>query len=344
MNSRERMLAALNGNAVDGIALCPNFDRDYMMKAAGYAGLRPSGETDSDGLWTSLPNEDRRRIVRGYYDRHPDIDLVFCPTGRSARPEITWPEFLEGGSLDTLLERIPEPPSVQDILDAELYAYHAELLSAIGKQTLLSSTINIPLATVMDLFGGFQDGLVALMTQPDLFKQIYMKLCHWLLPRLETAASVGLEAVWITQYYAGMDTISPELYRNIVLPGEQLFFEKARDVGLKTLFWFLGDLQPIVPDIMQNRPDALVLEPGRKGYAVEIGAIRAAAGADICLCGCPDELAMTEGNLDRIRQDITDQVDRNGEGPLAITTPILKADTALETVDFLIKTVRSLQA
>ena len=51
---------------------------------------------------------------------------------------------------------------------------------------------------------------------------------------------------------------------------------------------------------------------------------------------------MKHDRRDEIILDIRGQRQKAGNGPLAMTTPILKADTACETVDFYIREVRRL--
>lgn len=329
------MLAALEGRPVDRLPVCPQFDRDYMIKAAGYPEVRPVGGVDSDGVWDTLDNEARGRVVAGCFARHPDVDFVFCPTGRV--PAAVAPQVVPQASAAALAGLIPDPPGTPAFIDAGLYRYHEPLLAGIGREVLLGFTVNVPLGAVFDLCGGFQEGLMAMAVEPEAFGRAYLKMCAWILPRLRAGAAAGHAAVWVTQYYAGADTISPAMYRTIVQPGEQLIFDEARRLGLKTMFWFLGDLQPLVPDIMRGRPDALVLEPGRKGYAVDIGAVRAAAGGGVCLCLCPDEPAFKNGDTGRIAADIHARHRAGRGGPLAVTCPILKADTESATVDAFIR-------
>jgi hypothetical protein len=192
----------------------------------------------------------------------------------------------------------------------------------------------------VDLFGGYEAGLMALAGRFETFREVYLALCRRQVPFLEAAASTGMPAVWITQYYAGCDTISPKAYREVALQGERLIFDAARRLGLKTMYWFLGDLLPILPDILTLEPDALVLEPGRKSYRVDVGSVRQAAGPGLSICGCPDEQDMAFGRREGLSASVGEFVRAANDGPVAVTTPILKADTHEATVDFLIRECR----
>ena len=327
------MLRFLDGENGERLPVCPMFDRDYMMKAAGIP-ERP---------WGELENPERLAVIEGCYRRHPDVDFVFCPSGTVDRA-LYGPAGRTfdptGKDPDGLAREIGDPPSVAEVLGTGIYEYMSGLVDRLGQDVLPAFTINVPFAHTVDLFGGYEQGLMALAARPDAFKAVYLALCRRQVSFMEAAAGTGMPAVWITQYYAGCDTISPSTYREIALPGERLLFESAQRLGLKTMFWFLGDLVPILPDITTLRPDALVLEPGRKGYEVDVGSVRQVAGPELGVCGCPDEQDMAFGRLGGITASVQAFVKAAADGPMAVTTPILKADTDETTVDSLIEACR----
>jgi uroporphyrinogen-III decarboxylase len=329
MNGRELMLSFLGGKKGDRIPVCPIFDRDYMIKAAGM-GARP---------WEEMGNKDRLAVIEGCYRRHPKVDFVFCPSGAGKLPRVDVPKLEDMQDVSRLRQFWGEPLTSEQVLASGIYDYMPSLLQTYGREVLLAFTINVPFAHALSMFGGYEDGLVAITQHRTEFINIYMELCRRTASFLKAGASLGFEAVWITQYYAGCDTISPKIYREIALPGEKFLFEAVRDAGLKAMYWFLGDLTPILPDILQVRPDAIVLEPGRKGYTVDIGEIRRIVGSGVGLCGFPDEQDMVNGSRENIAADIRGQVKAAGNGPLAMTTPILKADVDPATVDFFIDEV-----
>ena len=330
MNGRELMSRFLEGENVDRLPVCPMFDRDYMMKAAGIP-ERP---------WGELENPERLAVIEGCYRRHPGVDFVFCPSGTVDR-SLYGPAGRNfdptGEDPDGLAGQIGEPPSVSQVLGTGIYEYLPGLVDRLGQDALPAFTINVPFAHTVELFGAYEQGLVALAARPDAFKVVYLALCRRQVSFMEAAAGTGMPAVWITQYYAGCDTISPSTYREVALPGERLLFDAAQRLGLKTMYWFLGDLLPILPDILTLRPDALVLEPGRKGYLVDVDSVRKVAGPGLNICGCPDEQDVAFGRLEGISASVRAFVKAATDGPMAVTTPILKADTDEATVDFLIE-------
>ncbi len=333
MNGRERMQRFLDGENVERLPVCPLFDRDYMLKAAGFP----------DRPWEDLGNPDRLAVVEGCYRRHPTVDFLFCPSGQIDRslygptvrafdPSVVDP--------DGVASQVSDPPSMAAVLESGTYDYMPDILDGLGQEVLPAFTINIPFAHTIDLFGGYEQGLMALASRPDAFRAVYLALCRRQVSFLEAATSTGMPAVWITQYYAGCDTISPVKYREVALPGERLIFEAGRRLGLKMMYWFLGDLLPVLPDILSLKPDALVLEPGRKGYQVGVDPVRQVAGPELSICGCPDEQDMAFGRRDGVTRSIKGFARAALDGPVAVTTPILKADTDEGTVDHLLETCR----
>ncbi len=329
MTGKERMMCFLNGGRPDTIPVCPMFDRDYMIKAAGLGNRN----------WDEMANPERLAVIEGCYERHRNVDFIFCPTGRGSLPRIEPPSIESKITPQMLKELWQEPLSSQQILDSKIYEYMPQLLKNYGNDVLLAFTINVPLAYAMNIFGGYENGLVAMAQRTEEFKLVYMELCRRTASFLKTGSLLGMQCVWITQYYAGADTISPGMYREVVLPGEKFLFQEARNLNLKTMYWFLGDLMPILKDLLEVRPDALVLEPGRKGYVIDVGVIRKTAGNDVGLCGFPDEQHMVDGNRKGISDAVQQQIRTAGSGPLAMTTPILKADVDESTVDFFIDEV-----
>ncbi len=327
------MLRFLDGENAGRLPVCPMFDRDYMMKAAGFP-ERP---------WAELDNPERLAVIEGCFRRHPDVDFVFCPSGRLDRalygPAVSAFDRTQTDP-EALSQQISDPPSTAAVLESGVYGYMPEILKGIGQEVLLAFTVNVPFAYTVELFGGYEQGMLALATRKDAFRAVYLVLCRRLVSFLEAGASAGMPAVWVTQFYAGCDTISPSMYRDIALPGERLILDAARRLGLKTMYWFLGDLIPILPDIVSLRPDALVLEPGRKDYRVDVDSVRRAAGPGLSICGCPDEQDMAFGRLCGISDSVQTFVKAAADGPVAVTTPILKADTDGTTVDFLIEQCR----
>jgi uroporphyrinogen-III decarboxylase len=337
MTSKERVRAVFEGRQPDRLPICPVFNGDYVIKAAGL----PREKWDA---WDLMSNAEIMSVFGGCHRRHPEIDLIVCTTGSSRTPAPPRPHISKVSAPLDIPKLLPAPQTVNEVLASGIYDYLPGMVSQYGQETFLAFVTVMPLATTVNIFGGYEDGLVAMLTQRAAFEQTYLRLCENLIPRMRAAASLGMEAVWFTQFWAGCDTISPELYRELVLPGEKMLFEEARRLGLKTFFWFLGDLARILPDIMQNKPGILILEPGRKGYTVDLGQIRAIAGPAAVLSAFPDETAMRSNDHAAISAGLRAQLAQGGSGPMIITTPILMADVACETVDFLIEEVKRIPA
>ena len=149
--------------------------------------------------------------------------------------------------------------------------------------------------------------------------------------------------MWFTSYYQGADTISPKTYAEVVFPCEQEVCQEARDAGLFVLNWYLGDLMPMLDQVMQLPLDALVLEQGRKGYETDPVAIRERVGPHFCLFGYGYEQDYCEFRRERLTAELQRQIEGAGRGGAFVAgTPIMPPDARPEAVDFYFAEARRL--
>jgi hypothetical protein len=232
MTSKERLLALMSGRAVDRAPVFAIYDGEYGLRAAGY----PRDKWQS---WDELPDAEVGAVLGRIHDRHPRSDLIVCTTGNGRHPVARLPHISATGDPAALPRRLGELPTAADVHRWGIYDYFGDVARAHGQRLTLASVIVVPLANTINAFGGYEDGLVAMITHREAFRELYLWACRAMIPRLEVARALGMHAVWITQFYAGLDTISPAAYRELIQPGEELIFEGARRLGLKTFFWFL---------------------------------------------------------------------------------------------------------
>jgi len=88
----------------------------------------------------------------------------------------------------------------------------------------------------------------------------------------------GAKSVFLTSYFTGSDTISPDTFRSMVLPLETEMIRQVQRSGLFVIYWFLGNTEPLLQDFCSMPFDALALEQPRKGYKASYREIRRALG------------------------------------------------------------------
>ncbi|NLJ41167.1 MAG: hypothetical protein GX352_06115, partial [Clostridiales bacterium] len=179
---------------------------------------------------------------------------------------------------------VPTPPSDREIEDSG-YLLPLKHLSEKYPQKHFSFQITTPFVRAMNACGGYEEGLMTMMLERNLFTGIVERYTEVEAALLDPGIKAGGKALWFTSYYTGADTISPKDYANLVFPWEKRICEMAKEKGIHVLYWFLGDLMPILDKVVELPIDALVLEQGRKQYEVDPVEIRKQVGEKLCIFG-----------------------------------------------------------
>jgi hypothetical protein len=217
------------------------------------------------------------------------------------------------------------------------------LLPRYGHTHFLMFCLNTIFADMLDLFGGFQEGLIALYKKRALVHTALETVVQWKLSRLRAGAALGAPGAWMIEYTAGADIISPDTYREFVFPYERAIIQEAHRLGLLIYLWYLGDVMPLLPDIGRLGVDALFPEQGRKGYEVDIVEIRRQLGDEICLIGFNDEQDLIDGNTEALKREIGRQIEGAGRnGAFMMGTTIVTEEVSLQNMDAYIEIVRNL--
>jgi uroporphyrinogen-III decarboxylase len=244
------------------------------------------------------------------------------------------------GDIEELLGPVPTPE--QWIEDGHLSTLE-QLLPRYGGTHYLTFSVNTIFAEALDLFGGFQEGLIALYSKRALFHRALESIVAWKKARLKAGASLGAPGTWMIEYCAGADTISRAMYQEFVFPYEREVVREAHRLGLQVYIWYLGHLMPFLPDLAHVEADGLFPEQGRKDYEVDIVEMRRQVGDRMCLTGFNDETAMIEGNRAALAAEIERQIRGAGSnGAFIMGTTYIIEDTPLENVDYYIETVHRL--
>jgi len=234
-----------------------------------------------------------------------------------------------------ILELMGPVPPPQFWLEDGFLSNLEWLLPRYGDTYYLVFPLNTIFAEALDLFGGFEKGLIALYTKRRLFHQVLAAIVEWKKSRLRAGAALGAPGAWMTEYMAGTDIISPATYREFVFPYEQEVIREAHRLGLKVYLWYLGAVMPLVADIARLGVDALFPEQGRKGYEVNIVEIRRRVGDGLCLIGFNNERDLIDGNHQVLRQEMERQMRGAGKtGAFIMGTTIVTEEVSLAHVDY----------
>jgi hypothetical protein len=361
------MRIAIAGGKADRVPIAMVADFDFYCKAAGrpmwefeygdnharaeiqkQAHLR-FPESDFIYCWTGVSHRteaSRRLVMEG---DQPFVE--WRDTGeRSAIPHrataAAWGER-RGGSLtsqsgwdppverESDVERALGPiPTAQSLIDEGIYSPLASLRRELGERAYLSVSAHAIFPATIDAFGGFERGMIALHERPHLFRSVLEQVALRRSIIIEAGAKQGADAAWIGGYLEGADLVSPQLWREVALPGHRIQVDRARKHGLQTLFWFLGDCGPLLPDLMALGIDALVVEQDRRGYSSDPAEIRRQVGKSMCVFGWNWELDFIRDRRQNITREVERQIRSAGaDGAFVMGTTYMTSEVPLGAVE-----------
>ena len=376
MKSTERIDIALKGGRSDRVPILPIYDNGYLMMSAGRdirdyitassrqriayiedAFIRHGG----DGCMVHTGCADG--WAEGHdVEKFPDFWMVtekstgrkyrLLPDGCEAREDGT--PFAQDVSHDMFLRKgVPGITSEEEI-DAVIPPVPTDtVLEESGRFRPLkfmadkypdrhfSFQVSSPYVRAINACGGYMEGLVTMAGDPGLFRKIMERYTGMMEALPAPGEKAGGRSIWFTSYYCGGDTISPRDYAEMVFPYEKMICEKAKALGLSVLYWFLGDLMPILDKVMELPIDALVLEQGRKGYNIDPVEIRKRVGDRFCLFGFGYEMDFCTFNREGLKGEFLRQFEGAGKnGAFIAGTPIMPPDANPEAVDYYFEQIR----
>lgn len=229
---------------------------------------------------------------------------------------------------------IPNVPSLSEI-EEDCRFKPLESLTQKYPEHHFSFQMASPMVKAINACGGYVEGLTTMAENPALYNEIMERYVPLEQALIVPGKKAGARSVWFTSYYTGADTISPANYANFVFPFEKAVCKKIKEEGLFVLYWFLGDLMPIIDYVMELPIDALVLEQGRKAYDIDPVKIREKVGDDFCIFGFGYEKDYCEFNRESLTKEFIRQFEGAGKnGSFVAGTPIMPPDANPEAVDF----------
>jgi hypothetical protein len=362
---------ALHGGRPDRVPIFPIYDIGYVARLSGldvrsYLFCTP---TERLGL---LETAFLRHRVDGFFchtgisesvlaehqvEKHADYWLIthqptghrfrLLPDGTHATPDgqpiVHHPVTASGESrirnMADLDRAVPPPaPAAMDRTNRMDAIRH---LSAKYPDHPFAFQTGTAMVQALNTCGGYAEGLSTLAESPDLFNELLRRLNDHTLAWIPRGKAAGAHSMWFTSYYTGADTISPRTYAEMIFPHDYAVCQAARDAGLFVLHWWLGDLMPVLDQVMKLPMDALVLEQGRKGYESDPVAIRRRVGDAFCLFGYGYENDYCEDHRAGLAAEFRRQFEGAGrQGAFVAGTPILPPNSVPEAVDAYFETVR----
>lgn len=261
MNSRERILAALNLERPDRVPLMCQFSIGFMMSnlkcdpvefwyderrfADGLIALRD--RFGFDGILVSLHGHSddwrqgllhREELEAGkvrltYADReelHSWSDLPVVQF-KPERPVVSIDDVDPERDIPEKIDYIPVSHNLYFRLsDERLYSIFDYIHSKVGDEVSVHGEITSPFDYFLDLLG-YEGGLMALIMNPDKCKRILARYTQGVKRIAVGMCEKPIDAIKISSPFAGMGFISTEFYEEFVLPYEREIIGAIRERG-----------------------------------------------------------------------------------------------------------------
>jgi hypothetical protein len=252
-----------------------------------------------------------------------------------------WHRGYHADELEEVLARADTPSSepTPEEVDRELasgrYGVARALLDRHPGELPLYDSCSTPFIELLGLLG-FQEMMTSLVEDPDRTH----KLLAGGLPRpsahLAAAERVGVGIVFVEECLSSADLISPAMYREFVFPYTKRTLEFYESRGFRTVFYFSGDLMPLLEDLKQLPWTALSFEEDRKEYGIDLAEVRQAMGPDRVLYGNVDAPFIEKADDEELLREVERQIDVAGKGGRFVLSPgsPFTPDTRLDRVRF----------
>jgi len=223
-------------------------------------------------------------------------------------------------------------PATSDSDFSAILAHVPLITNKFGDDVFIAFNDGNPICDILDPHGplGFENGLIKMLEDPDAFAENLYELYDKKLGMIKSLYNHGCHAYIGSETYCSGDIISPEMYKNIVLPAQKNFYSKVRAIGLIPIIYFLGDILPLIPYINSLDVSGLMIEESKKNFTLDLVEIRQKLNPDITLFGNVDSVScLFQGSVNDVKLSAKSQLRASDFGrfimingsPLAIDTP-----------------------
>lgn len=372
MTSRERVLAAINGQPVDKIPVAPYFwGAEYAWKLTG----RPLWEImhgDGDmgmailealderhGCDWLLPLHGSSRALVGKTYTGEDMTQVYFTEDKTGKEYVFHKEghwLLEKSQVGKVRGNNEgtniEPPRTKAEADEWLKNRDPHIDDEPAPHTpdrklrerfpdrFIAGCMLPPFADLA--YGlGFEPTLVLLHENPSLCAYMIERRLHHLTNNCKNMAADGFDGGLMVDSFASADIMSPKTYADWVAPLQKLVSDELHKAGLKSIIYNTGNILPLLDSIGDMDYDIITLEERIKGVEMNVGEVRQKLGPDACIFSNFDAYLLQRGDRDVIAAEVRRHISEAGPRAFGMGTgsPVCDA-TDPDIIDFWIKEVQ----
>ncbi|MGC9317307.1 MAG: uroporphyrinogen decarboxylase family protein [Armatimonadota bacterium] len=240
------------------------------------------------------------------------VDVMKAPKGSTTD---VWDRRSEMASLDPArIAPVEDPAAHRDSGTLELPRLAVQRWA---EEYLVYGAVGAPYWSAYSALG-FAGLMEMMRSDPDLLGEVIANRTRTLCDRLDLLAEAGIECIFTEECLSSSDLISEEDYLRFSLPAAQELLQRARDLGLRTVYYYCGAVEDRLEHIAGLPADALAFEESKKGFEIDLAQVRRIVGDDRPLLGNIDATLLRDGFQEAIRRAVRGQFD--AAGPLLGTS------------------------
>ena len=342
MNSRTRAERAMSGRLPDRVPVVPLIDTWYA--AACY------GVTVSECF---LDPAVHARALVSTLERHPGIDGFSINLGLTRdvirQIEETPSDYFirtKDGALWCLPKNdigTPTEREVENFDDERLYTvdvlrpHIVETLRHIPPDVRraydISAGLTGPFSQVLFTMG-IERVMMAMIDEPETLKRAIAVRVPFALRWAEELAELDPASVWIGEGFASTSLISPQQYREFVLPYEQPVTQRLRELGVPSVIHICGDTNRALEHIAASGADCFEID-----WQVDLVEAKRRIGQQISLKGNLHTTNLVEHSPDQIYAEAQEAIVKaKPDGRFVLSSGCaLGRDTPPENVEAMVR-------
>ena len=175
---------------------------------------------------------------------------------------------------------------------------------------------------------GISEFLMALLDQPDIVHQVLKRRHKIVIRQVQELCAAGARFIWIGEGLGSGSLISPDQYREFVLPYEIEIAEKIRKNGALSLLHICGNVINALPDIAKCSADGFDLD-----YPVDLSDAFAMLLPDVAVKGNINPRLFMKGFSEELKQSCLQAKDIAADriGYIMSTGCLVPRDSATES-------------
>lgn len=340
MTEKERLLQVLKTKRSCGPApVFPQIDVAYAAHFAG-AGV---GEAFADPKLHAL-------ALEGALRRHPDAPGVYVNLclGRGTavtteqagaqcrhmtdRAGVVWrvPDGDIGAPVRYAITDLDDPRLLEEDPLSEGICETFEAISKEVKESrLIVPGITGPYSQIVFLMG-LTATLEAMVDEPEKLAEVIRAREKFAIQWAQRLKEAGAECIWIGEGAASSSLISPQCYRDFVLPSARAVVDAVREMGMLSIMHVCGNINPSFEVIAQAGADAMDID-----YMVALPRLLETLGGTVCLKGNLDPVVLQTQEPQVVRALCRDILTAAGEeaGFILSTGCLVPRDAREENVE-----------